>query len=256
MTLHLRRNGYGARPNLVHPPKAEKIYLRLRPHRFVGIYPHFTFVRPLAITIVIDEGDTLDFREDWASNKLSPVATLVFETIGKPMRAFIGTGKMLAETHISNYVRPFRGLSHLGLPRAPVEQRAYVDKFVEHLVEPDFLPVLTSLCITECPVWGPFFYFIRHRQVMFLTRRIRAGLKEITVWGRIHGLLLEGLREALTGKYCGSMALPLHRRESSEWPSQPFDPKHVGTQGLLSCYVCFKAGLDLGCTVECSEKGS
>jgi hypothetical protein len=144
MTLHLRRNGYGARPNLVHPPKAEKIYLRLRPHRFVGIYPYFTFVRPLAITIVIDEGDTLDFREDWASNKLSPVATLVFETIGKPMRAFIGTGKMLAEKHISDYVRPFRGLSHLGLPRAPVEQRAYVDEFVEHLVEPDFLPVLTS----------------------------------------------------------------------------------------------------------------
>jgi hypothetical protein len=91
---------------------------------------------------------------------------------------------------------------------------------------------------------------------MFLTRRIRAGLKEITVWGRIHGLLLEGLREALTGKYCGSMALPLRQGESSEWPSQPFDPKHVETRGLLSCYVCFKAGVELGCTVKCSKKGS
>jgi hypothetical protein len=257
MALHLRRDGYGARPNLLHLPQAEKICLRLQPHRLVGLYSHFTFVRPLAIAIVIDEGDTLNFREDWASNELSPVETLIFETIDRPLlHVFIRTGKMLAEKHISNYVRPFRGLSHLGLPRAPAEQRAYIDGFVEHLVEPDFLPVLTSLCITECPVWGPFFYFIRHRQVMFLTRRIRAGLKEITVRGRIHGLLLEGLREALTGKYCGSMALPLHQRESSEWPSQPFDPKHVETQGLLSCYVCFKAGLELGCTVKCSEKGS
>ena len=66
---------------------------------------------------------------------------------------------------------------------------------------------------------------------------------------RVHGVLLEHLRESLAGSYIGLTRMPPRRNGSKEWPPQPFNYEGLDIDGLLCCYGCYKAGLELGCMV-------
>jgi len=130
-----------------------------------------------------------------------------------------------------------------------------IDPLAQHLVDPDFLPALEALSTSEYPFWPDFFQSIQRRQSGFLTGQFQTSLKEITIKGPVHGALLEHLRESITGRYIGPLCMPPRRKGSKEWPTQPFEEQKLDTNGLLCCYGCYKAGIEIGCTILPSEYG-
>jgi hypothetical protein len=57
------------------------------------------------------------------------------------------------------------------------------------------------------------------------------------------------MRESLAGKYIGLSNMPPQCKGSKDWPVPPFSSGRVDTNRLLSCYICQRAGLEIGCTV-------
>ena len=153
-----------------------------------------------------------------------------------------------------SFIRPFVHLSHLNLLSLSANQHQppCIDQLARHLVDPSFLPNLQSLSISEYPCWSDFFQHIQQRQIGFLTGRVPTALKWVTIRGPVHGALLEHLRESLAGKYIGLINMPPRRQGSKEWPAPPFDDKKLDRDGLLCCYVCHKAGLEIGCMIPLS----
>ena len=151
-----------------------------------------------------------------------------------------------------SFIRPFVHLSHLNLLSLSANQPPCIDQLARHLVDPSFLPNLQSLSISEYPCWSDFFQHIQQRQIGFLTGRVPTALKRITIRGPVHGALLEHLRESLAGNYIGLINMPPRRQGSKEWPAPPFDDKKRDRDGLLCCYVCHKAGLEIGCMISLS----
>ena len=123
----------------------------------------------------------------------------------------------------------------------------YLDQLAQHLVDPSFLPNLEVLTINEHPSWPDFFQYIQQRQSRFLTGHIHTSLKRIITKKPVHGVLLEHLKESLAGKYIGLINMPPRRKGSKDWPSQPFDLAKLDADGILCCYFCHKAGLEIGC---------
>ena len=145
------------------------------------------------------------------------------------------------------FIKPLVFLEHLKLcPSLPNEPK-FIDQLAQQLVDPNFLPQLKDLFISEHPSWPDFFQYIQKRQSGFLIGHFQAALKSITIDRLVHGALLEHLRESLAGKYIGLINMPPRRRGSKDWPAQPFDLEEFDTDGLLCCYFCHKAGLEIGC---------
>jgi hypothetical protein len=50
-----------------------------------------------------------------------------------------------------------------------IGEATYVDQFAQHLPDPNFLPALEALSISEYPSWPDFSQNIQQRQIGFLT---------------------------------------------------------------------------------------
>ena len=147
------------------------------------------------------------------------------------------------------FIKPLVFLEHVKLcPSMPSEPK-FIDQLAQHLVDPKFLPKLKDLFISEHPSWPDFFQYIQQRQSGFLFGHFQTALKCITINRLVHGALLEHLRESLAGRYIGLINMPPRRKGSKDWPAQPFDLEELDTDGLLCCYFCHKAGLEIGCTI-------
>ena len=167
-----------------------------------------------------------------------------------------GDGLQYPSQSILPFLQPFAHLKHLTLLWGKAGESTCIDQLAQHLVDRNFLPELRTLSTTEYPFWHDFFQNIQQRQLGFLSGQFRTALKEITIRGRVHGTLLEHLRESLAGTYIGSLNLPPRRMGSKEWPTEPFKSKELDTNGLLCCYICHKAGLEMGCAVSPSKDAS
>jgi hypothetical protein len=150
---------------------------------------------------------------------------------------------------LPSFLRPLMFLKRLELFFREIGEATYVDQFAQHLPDPNFLPALEALSIAECPSWPDFFQNIQQRQIGFLTGRFQTALRKVTIIGQVHGALLEHLRESLAGKYIGLSNRPPRRKGSKDWPVPPFSSGGVDTNRLLCCYICQRAGLEIGCTV-------
>ena len=157
---------------------------------------------------------------------------------------------------IVSLLEPFMYLKHLALSRLTTNFSSWIDQLAQRLVDPKFLPALEALSTSEHPFWPDFFQYIQRRQSGFLTGQFQTSLKEITIKGPVHGALLESLRESLAGRYVGVPCMPPRRKGSKEWPMQPFDCQKLDTNGILCCYCCYKAGLEIGCTILPSRNAS
>ena len=148
------------------------------------------------------------------------------------------------------FVKPFVSLAHLTLFRSLPSEPSYIDQLAQHLVDPNFLPNLEAISIDEHPSWPDFFQYIQQRQSSFLTGHCHTALKRIIIRRLVHGVLLEHLKESLAGKYVGLINMPPRRKGSKDWPAQPFDEQGLDADGLLCCYFCHKAGLEVGCMIS------
>ena len=151
------------------------------------------------------------------------------------------------------FIKPFVCLEHLTLFATIASEPICIDQLAQHFVDPDFLPKLKCLSIPEYLSWPNFFQYVRQRQLGFLTGNFQTALKRITISKHAHGALLEHLRESLGGKYIGIINTPPRRKGSKEWPTRPFDFKKLDMDGLLCCYACHKAGLEIGCMMSPPE---
>ena len=159
----------------------------------------------------------------------------------------------LAQT-IPSFLQPFVYLKHLKLFWEEISGSAGIDQLAQRLTVPDFLPELESLTISEYPSWPDFFRCIQQRQSGFLSGEFQTRLEEITFLGPVHGILLDYLRESLAGKYIGIFSMPPRRKGSKDWPALPSSREDTtDAKGLLCCYICHKAGLEIGCTIYPSE---
>ena len=147
------------------------------------------------------------------------------------------------------FVKPFVCLAHLTLFRSLPSEPSYIDQLAQNLVDPSFLPHLEVLSIDEHPTWPDFFQYIQQRQSSFLTGHFHTALKRIIIRRLVHGALLEHLKESLAGKHIDLIDMPPRRKDSKDWPAQPFDDKTLNPDGLLCCYFCHKAGLEIGCMI-------
>jgi len=190
----------------------------------------------------------------WNADYVSKTLGTVTEMRVSPLTAYSGDELQFRRpSRILPFLNSFVYLKRLTLIWEKISESTCVDQLAQHLVDPDFLPELEALSISEYPVWPDFFQCIQQRQTGFLTGRFQAALKEITIRGPVHGTLLEHLRESLTGVYIGPFNMPPLRSGSKEWPAQPFGCKELDTNGLLCCYVCHKAGLEIACMISPSE---
>jgi hypothetical protein len=154
------------------------------------------------------------------------------------------------------FLRPFVFLKCLKLFCCSIGEATCIDQLAQHLPDPNFLPALEALLIAEYPSWPDFFQSIQQRQIGFLTGQFQTALREVTIKGHVHGALLEHLRASLAGKYIGLFNMPPRRKGSKDWPVPPFSSGEVDTNGLLCCYICQRAGLEIGCMVVHSGDGS
>jgi len=154
------------------------------------------------------------------------------------------------------FLKPFVYLKNLILPRSTTINSNCIDQLAQHLVDPNFLPALEALSSSEYPLWPDFFQCIQRRQYGFLTGQFQTSLKEITIKGPVHGVLLEHLRESIAGRHVGVLCMPPRHKGAKEWPKRPFDCEKLDTNGLLCCYSCYQAGLEIGCMISPSENAS
>jgi len=154
------------------------------------------------------------------------------------------------------FLKPFVDLKNLTLFRSILDNSNWIDQLAQHLVDPNFLPALEALSSSEYPFWPDFFRCIQRRQSGFLTGQFQTSLKEVTIKGPVHGVLLEHLRESIAGRRTDLLCMPPRHLGSKEWPIPPFDCTKLDTNGILCCYSCYKAGLEMGCVILPSENAS
>jgi hypothetical protein len=150
---------------------------------------------------------------------------------------------------IPSFLGPFVFLKCLELFCWKIGEATCIDQLAQHLPDPNFLPALEALSIAEYPSWPDFFQNIQQRRIGFLTGQFQTALREVTIKGHVHGALLEHLRESLAGTYIGLLNKPPCRKGSKDWPVPPFSSRRVDTNGLLCCYICQRAGMEIGCMV-------
>ena len=152
-----------------------------------------------------------------------------------------------------SFIKPFVCLERLTISQSLPCTTPHIDQVAQCLVEPSFLPRLESLTITEYPSWPHFFLCIQKRQSGFLSGHFQTALTEIIIKRPVHGALLDHLRESLAGRYIGPISMLPCPKSSVKWPALPFDHQKLSTDGLLCCYSCHRAGLEMGCIVSPSN---
>ena len=232
----------------IHLPTANRLHLELNNKDIFCVNLHPSPVQSVAMEHTHWEKETL-CPPNWTADYVSKVLGMVTDLKVNHQHGG-GDGLQYPSQNILSFLQPFVHLKNLTLLWGKTGESTCIDQLAQHFVDPNFLPELRSLSITEYPSWPNFFQNIQQRQVGFLSGQFRTALKEITIRGRVHGVLLEHLRESLAGTYISLLNLPPCRLGSKEWPAQPFKYQELDTDGLLCCYICHKAGLEMGCTVS------
>ena len=253
-SIHLTFMSCAPSLRAIYLPSSDKMQLELSFSDLFDVYIHPSQFQHITI------------KFHWLEETLGPcppywMADYVSETLGTITDLEVGPLTVCPQeqlqfrrpSRILPFLKPFVHLKRLTLLWAKIGEFTCVDQLAQHLVDPEFLPELEVLSISEYPVWPDFFHCIQQRQTGFLTGQFRAALKEITIRGPVHGILLEHLRESLAGIYTGPFNTPPLRSGSKEWPVQPFHFQDLDTNGLLCCYVCHKAGLEMACMISPSE---
>jgi len=251
--IHLESYGYTPRSLETYLPPADRVQLDLRVSDLFVHNVHPTQIHSVTLNIDWDKPIICPphWTRDYISEMLGTVTGLNLKC-GSYCIKFEDT-----EQTIVSFLKPFVYLKNLTLLlRATTNNPNLIDQLAQHLVDPNFLPALEALSTSEYPFWPDFFQYIQQRQSGFLTDQFQTSLKEITINGPVHGALLEHLRESLAGRYIGLLCVPPRRKGSKEWPMQPFDCQKLDTNGLLCCYLCYKAGLETGCMILPSEDAS
>jgi hypothetical protein len=70
---------------------------------------------------------------------------------------------------LQSFLRPLMFLKCLEPLFWEIGEATYVDQFAQHLPDPNFLPALEALSISEYPSWPDFSQNIQQRQIGFLT---------------------------------------------------------------------------------------
>ena len=234
----------------VYLPPADKLQLDLETDNIFRLNVHPSQIHAVTINITDFAHEVLCppyWTVDHISEMLGPVTDLKVES-----KRSVENKQYTSQT-MPSFLKPFAHLTDLTILQPDVGQFTWIDQVAPHLADPNFLPKLEALSISEYPSWPDFFLHIQQRQTGFLSGRFQAGLKKITIQGQVHGALLEHLRESLGGLYTGLVSMPPCRKGSKGWPAQPFDYHEVDTDGVLCCYVCHKACLETGCMISPSQ---
>jgi hypothetical protein len=195
-------------------------------------------------------------KTTWGEASFPPIWTVdyVSEILGTVTDLTVNNGlTWFFSEAISSFLRPFVFLKSLELFCWKIGEATCIDHLAQRLPDPNFLPALEALSIIEYPSWPDFFQNIQQRQIGFLTGQFQSVLREVTIKAHVHGALLGHLRESLAGKYIGLSNKPPRRKGSKDWPVPPFSFGGVDTNGLLCCYMCQRAGLEIGCMVVHSD---
>ena len=242
-SIHLEFGKHNPGLREIHLPSADKLQLDVEISDLfcLNVYPsQFQFV---VINTNWEECLCPPFWVvDYVSNLLGTVTELNIgnEHLGRK------DGYSYPSQRILSFLKPFAYLKHLKLLWGEISGSACVDQLAQLLPDPEFLPELEALSISEYPSWPEFFRYIQQRQTGFITGRCQTSLKAVTIKGPVHGALLEHLRGSLAGLHTSLINIPPRRKGSKEWPAQPFERQGFDTDGLLCCYVCHKAGLEMG----------
>ena len=245
-TVYLKFEEKDPGPREIFLPPVIKLEVHLQINDIFHLNVHPSHVH--AVTIAVDWDKRVTCPSYWTMDYISRVLGTVTDI------DLQGSGSESIfqdplET-ILPFIKPLVFLEQLKLcPSLPNEPK-YIDQLAQHLVDPNFLPKLRCLSISEHPSWPDFFRYIQRRQSGFLIGHFHTALKRITINRLVHGALLEHLRESLAGKYVGLINMPPRRKGSKDWPAQPFDLGELDTDGLLCCYICHKAGLEIGCMIS------
>jgi hypothetical protein len=251
-SIHLKFTEWDPGVRAIYLPSADKILLDISMSDLLDLYIHPSQYQSVTINF--------HYREEilcplyWVADYVSETLGTVTNMKVAPLTVYSADQLQFRRpSRILSFLKPFVYLKHLALFWDKIGEFTCVDQLAQHLVNPTFLPELEALSISEYPVWSDFFQCIQQRQIGFLTGQFKTALKEITIMGPVHGTLLEHLRESLAGIYIGPFNMPPLREGSKEWPMQPFGCRELDTSGLLCCYVCHKAGLEIACMISPSE---
>ena len=248
-SIHLKFRKDHPGPREIFLPSVSKLEVDLQINDIFHLNVHPSQIQAVTINVDWDEKVACPpyWTNDYISRMLGTVTHLNLEC-NSPQSVFEDPSETIVP-----FVKPFVCLAHLKLFRSLLSEPSYIDQLAQHLVDPSFLPNLEALSINEHPSWPDFFQYIQQRQISFLTGHIHTSLKRIIMEQPVHGALLEYLKESLAGKYIDLINMPPRRKGSKDWPSQPFDLAKLDTDGLLCCYFCHKAGLEIGCRTYGTE---
>jgi len=248
--IRMRFGAHSPGPEGIYLPSADKLQLDLEIGHLFHLNVHPSQTQALTINTRWKEG--LLCPPHWTANYVSETLGTITDLNMTCKGSYLKEGFLYPSPTILSFLKPFLYLKGLTL----LWERftgSYINQFAQHLADPNFLPELEVLSITEYPSWPEFFQIIQKRQVGFLSGQFQTALKEITIIGGVHGALLGYLRESLAGQYLGRFDMPPRRAGSKEWPMQPIVYKELHTDGLLCCYGCYQAGLEIGCTISPSK---
>lgn len=251
-SIHLKFTKWDPGLRVIYLPSADKMQLDLSIGDLFDLYVHPSQFQRVTINVHWQEEILCPpyWTVDYVSETLGTVTDLKVALLTVYSDSQL---QFFRPSRILSFLKPFVYLKRLSLIWGKISDSTCVDQLAQHLVDPDFFPELEALSISEYPVWPDFFQCIQQRQIGFLIGRFKTALKEITIRGPVHGTLLEYLRESLAGIYIGPFNMPPPRKGSKEWPDPPFTCQEVDTKGLLCCYVCHKAGLEVACMISPSE---
>jgi hypothetical protein len=248
-TVRLQFREFHPDPWVTYLPSADELHIDVQLSDLFCLNVHPSLIHSVTMNIY---WENLSLPPNWTADHVQAVLGTVTDLSVDNMEYDIGLnyGSSYHAQAIPPFLMPFVFLKCLNLlVRQEIGQATSIDQLAQHLLDPNFLPELEVLSFSEYPSWPDFFQSIQQRQTGFLSGQFRTALKEVTIRGPVHGFLLEHLRESLAGKYIGRFNLPPRSKGSKEWPVPPFTFEEVDTDGLLCCYICYKAGLELGCMV-------
>jgi hypothetical protein len=253
LSIRLKIIDYHPDSQGIYLPSAEKLQLDLEVLNLFHLNVHPSLIQ--SITINTDWQEETLLPPNWAEGYVSDMLGTVTDLKVTPLQQTgFGPQLMHPSQTIPSFLKPFVYLQRLKLSWEIIGQCPCIDQLAQHLTDPDFLPELEALSISEYPSWPEFFQCIQERQIGHLTGQFRTGLKQITIKGPIHGVLLEHLRESLAGKYIGLSSISPCRGGARKWAVLPYEDRGSGTNRTMCCYVCHKAGLELGCMILPSQR--
>jgi hypothetical protein len=234
----------------IYLPPVDNLQLDLQIDDLFHLNVHSSWIQ--AVTINADQWNDIICPPIWTvdcvSEKLGIVTALNVKS-QKGNRQYLP----YSPQGLPSFLKPFVYLKHLTLPFGDINAPTCIDQLAQYLSESYFLPGLEVLVTFAYPIWPDFFQYIHQRQIGFLSGQFQTALKEISVRGPIHGALLEYLGEALAGKYTRAFNVASRHEGSKEWPAPPFSIGDLDGDGLLCCYCCYRAGLEVGCAIHPSK---